>query len=104
MSIGNIRKKITKEIKLCLKDTSEIYGAYGFGSFFRSRTFNDVDILIVIYDEFASSLELFYDIKSKLEKVGFSYSLVIDITYLSHTEHSRKPLRESGSLTKIFSR
>lgn len=101
MNIGTIRKKIKTAIRSRLQDKTEIYGVFGFGSFFRCDKFNDVDVLVVVDDYCNYPLKVFYDVKSILDEIGSKYGIPIDITYLSYTEYSCKPLRESEKLVPI---
>lgn len=101
MNTGTIRRKIKTEIRSRLQDKQEIFGIFGFGSFFRCDSFNDVDVLVVVYDECEYPLKVFYDAKKVLDEIGSLYGVPIDITYLSYTEYSRKLLRESDSLVPI---
>lgn len=101
MNTGTIRKKIKMEIRSRLQDKSEIFGIFGFGSFFRCDSFNDVDVLVVVDDHCAYPLRVFYEVKSVLDEIGLRYGVPIDITYLSYTEYSRKPLLESDNLVAI---
>lgn len=101
MNTGTIRKEIKTEIRLRLQGKSDIFGVFGFGSFFRCDSFNDVDILIVVNDDCEYPLRVFYDVKKVLDEIGLMFDVQIDITYLSYTEYSRKPLRESDNLVPI---
>lgn len=96
-----MRKKIETEIRSRLQDRSNLFGVFGFGSFFRSKNFNDVDLLVVVHDICESPLKEFYDVKEILDEIGSKLGLQIDITYLSYTEYARKPLRESNYLVPI---
>ncbi|AWF80357.1 hypothetical protein BTJ40_05775 [Microbulbifer sp. A4B17] len=101
MNTGTIRKEIKTEIQLRLQGKSDIFGVFGFGSFFRSNNFNDIDILVVVDDRCDAPLKVFYDVKNTLDKIGLEYDIPIDITYLSYTEYLRKPLLESDNLIPI---
>lgn len=96
-----MRKKIKTEIKSRLQDRPELFGVFGFGSFFRSKIFNDVDLLVVVNDTCEFPLKEFYEVKEILDEIGLKFDLPIDITYLSYTEYARKPLRESDCLVPI---
>lgn len=90
------------EIRLSLQNRPNLFGVFGFGSFFRSHVYNDIDILIVVNDDCKLPLEEFYVVKSVLDDIEKKYNVVIDITYLSYTEYSRKPLLESDFLIDII--
>lgn len=102
MIIGIIRKKIKTAIQLRLEGKSEIFGVFGFGSFFRRDSFNDIDLLVVVDDHCDYPLQVFYDVKNILDDIGLEFGIAIDITYLSYSEYSRKPLRESDNLVPII--
>lgn len=101
MNIGTIRKEMKTAIRLRLQGKPEIFGVFGFGSFFRCDSFNDVDVLVVVDDHCDYPLKVFYDVKNILDEIGLKYRIPIDITYLSYGEYSRKPLRESDNLVPI---
>jgi predicted nucleotidyltransferase len=96
-----MRKKIKTEIRSRLQGRPNLFGVFGFGSFFRSNNFNDVDLLVVVHDLCDWPLKEFYEIKALLDEIGAKFDVPIDITYLSYTEYTRKPLRESDCLVPI---
>lgn len=102
MNIGTIRKEIKAAIQLHLQGKPEIFGVFGFGSFFRCDFFNDLDLLVVVEDHCDHPLKVFYDVKNILDGIGLKHSIPVDITYLSYSEYSRKPLRESDNLVPII--
>ena len=102
MNIGTIRKEIKTAIQLRLQGKSEIFGVFGFGSFFRCDCFNDVDVLVVVDNHCDYPLKVFYEVKNILDDIGLKYGVPVDITYLSYSEYSRKPLRESDNLVTII--
>ena len=83
MNSGHIIKKMKMEIQSVTTELHDIYGVYGFGSFFRGDLYNDIDILIVASPSCEDTLSLFYLIKNKLQKVV--PSLYIDIQPLPRT-------------------
>lgn len=91
-----------KEIRLRLQDRSDLFSVFGFGSFFRSASYNDIDILVVVNDNCNLPLQEFYIVKNILSKIEIEYNVLIDITYLSYTEYARKHLLESDSLIDII--
>jgi predicted nucleotidyltransferase len=88
------------EIQSVTTELHDIYGVYGFGSFFRGDLYNDIDILIVASPSCEDTLSLFYLIKNKLQKVV--PSLYIDITLLTYSEFLTKPLLEMDTLAEIY--
>lgn len=102
MSIGITRKEMMKEIRLSLGDRPNLFGVFGFGSFFRSNKFNDIDVLVVVKDSCGQPLDEFYGVKFLLDKISKQFEISIDITFLSYTEYARKPLKESDTLVPII--
>ena len=88
------------ELQSITIELHDIYGAYGFGSFFRGEQYNDIDILIVASPECRDSLSLFYLVKDQLQKTD--KNLDIDLTLLTYSEFLTKPLFECNSLTEIY--
>jgi predicted nucleotidyltransferase len=88
------------EIQFITATLRDIYGVYGFGSFFRGDQYNDIDILIVASPVCEDTLSLFYLAKERLQEID--QSVDIDITLLTYSEFLTKPLLEMDSLTEIY--
>jgi predicted nucleotidyltransferase len=88
------------EIQFITAELRDIYGVYGFGSFFRGDQYNDIDILIVASPICEDTLSLFYLAKERLQEID--QSIDIDITLLTYSEFLAKPLLEMDSLTEIY--
>lgn len=89
------------EIQSITAELHDIYGVYGFGSFFRSAArYNDLDILIVASPVCEDTLSLFYLAKERLQEID--KSIDIDITLLTYSEFLTQPLLEMDSLTEIY--
>lgn len=88
------------EIRSITAELHDIYGVYGFGSFFQGELYNDIDVLIVASPVCRDTLSLFYSAKERLQKID--QSLDIDITLLTYSEFLAKPLLEIDSLTEIY--
>jgi predicted nucleotidyltransferase len=88
------------EIQSITAKLHDIYGVYGFGSFFRGDQYNDIDILIVASPVCEDTLSLFYLLKERLEEID--KSIDIDIILLTYSEFLTKPLLEMDSLTEIY--
>ena len=82
----------------------DVYGVYGFGSFFRSEIFNDVDLLIVLSDSCDDLLKAFYSVRHALEQLSSQLSLKFDLTFLTQRECLERPLREMDLLVPILER
>jgi predicted nucleotidyltransferase len=87
------------EIQSITAELHDIYGVYGFGSFFRGNQYSDIDILIVASPICGDTLSLFYLVKERLQKID--QSINIDITLLTYSEFLTRPLFEIDSLTEI---
>ena len=100
MSFGNTIKQIKTEIQSITAKLHNIHGVYGFGSFFRSEHYNDVDILVVTSPDCKDTLSIFYLINKKLQRID--ENLEIDLTLLTYDEFIEKPLIEIDALTLIY--
>ena len=89
------------ETQAITAEVHDIYGVYGFGSFFRGDQYNDIDILIVASSVCKDTLSLFYLLKERLEEI-IDESINIDIILLTYCEFLTKPLLEMDSLTEIY--
>ena len=89
------------ETQAITAEVHDIYGVYGFGSFFRGDQYNDIDILIVASSVCKDTLSLFYLLKERLEEI-IDESINIDIILLTYSEFLTKPLLEMDSLTEIY--
>lgn len=87
-----------------MKEHLNLFGVFGFGSFFRDANFNDIDILIVVKDCARHPLDDFYKAKACLDDLSSKLGIPIDITFLNCTEYARKPLLESDNLVPIIER
>lgn len=98
MSTGSIIRRTATAIRLAIADLPDVYAVYGFGSYFRAKQHNDIDLLAVACSGCPDSLALFYEVRRRLEVIEGP----IDLTLLTYTEFLRKPLREHDSLTEIY--
>jgi predicted nucleotidyltransferase len=102
MSTGLTIKKIKTEIQNTLSGQHNLFGVYGFGSFFRSTKYNDIDLLLVSRKTSPSPLEDYYATKKELDLLSERIGIQIDITFLTYVEYLRKPLREMDKLVVII--
>ena len=86
------------EIRSTIAGLPNIYGVFGFGSYFRGEPHNDIDILVVSSPYCRNTLELFYQVKEGLGRVDDS----IDLTLLTYREFIEKPLIEHDQLIEIY--
>ncbi|WP_369406449.1 nucleotidyltransferase domain-containing protein [Candidatus Thiosymbion oneisti] len=94
-------KKIKKEIQSTLTG-DDIYGVWGFGSFFREERYNDIDILIVVKPGSKNALGEYYESKKRLDEISEKIGVPIDMTFLTYTEYCERPLLEMNNLLTIF--
>ena len=82
-------------------EQSNVTAVFGFGSHFRGKSYNDVDILVVLKPGCASLLPTYYSLKEKLELLARRLGVAIDLTVLTWEEFAEKPLRDMDSLVEI---
>ncbi len=90
------------EIRSVLSEKNDLYGVFGFGSFFRNIEYNDIDLLLVSMPNALSPLCVYQDARKSLELVSRKINIDIDITFLTYSEHLGKPLLEHNRLVKIW--
>ena len=78
-----------------------IEGAYGFGSYFRSEVFSDVDVLIVLGGHSTERLRTFAHLREKFAELELELGVSFDLTILTPREFSERPLREMNSLVAL---
>ena len=100
-TIGPIIDEIKKEIRSTITGWPDICAAYGFGSFFRSEPFNDIDVLLVVQPVGPSSLRTYYNLKTAFDGLSERFGIQFDITVLTEREFSERPLRDMDSLVPI---
>jgi predicted nucleotidyltransferase len=76
----------------------EIVGIWGFGSFFRSNNFNDVDILVIVE---CKNVELLNVTKIIFQTVARELRCSLDVTILTQREFEEQPLREMDQLVHL---
>ncbi len=102
MNTGIIKSEMIKEIRSGFTGKSNIYGVFGFGSFFRSEQYDDVDVLVVAKDGLKDGIKEYDESQAVLDEVGKKNNLPIEMIFLTFEEYESKPLREMDSLTKIY--
>lgn len=90
------------EIKSILSEKNNLWGVFGFGSFFRSKHYNDIDLLLVSTPDAESPLLVYQSCIQDLKHLSKKLDLKFDITFLTYKEHIQKPLREHDSLFEIW--
>ena len=102
MITGPTISEIKKEIRLIITVLPDVLSVFGFGSYFRSLPFNDVDILVVLKPECISSLEVYYKLQASFSELSDRLGFHIDFTVLTSKEFLERPLLEMDSLVSLF--
>lgn len=97
-----MRDKVERLLKQALQKQPNVVGVYGFGSFFRSNTFNDIDIAIVTDSNEADLLHTHRSVAKTIEGISQEVGSKIDFLLFTKEEFDQKPLLESGSMILIF--
>lgn len=90
------------EIRSALSETSDLYGVFGFGSFFRSTEYNDIDLVLVSMPNAQSPLRVYQDARQSLKVLALKLNVEFDVTFLTFSEHQAKPLLEHNMLVEIW--
>ncbi|WP_418952319.1 nucleotidyltransferase domain-containing protein [Rahnella perminowiae] len=95
-------ERIETEIQCIITAGNDIYGIYGFGSFFRFGKGNDIDILVVSDAVSQNLLAIYNSVAEKLWELSAFLGIDIDFTFFTFEEFKKKPLLESDSLHVIY--
>lgn len=102
MSTGLTIKQIKTVIPTTLREVDELVAVFGFGSFFRGETFDDVDLAIVFSNESVDLVAAYYEVRHLLRTLERNYKVKFDVTPLTVAEFSEKPLISHGSLDLVY--
>lgn len=91
-----------KEIQSTLLKHHDLYGVFGFGSFFRSDKYNDIDLLLVSIPDAKAPLSTYLKAKKDLDRLSNRIEIQIDITFLTYSEFLSKPLLEHDNLIEVL--
>lgn len=80
----------------------ELEALYGFGSFFRGESFNDIDLLAVASLGNSNTLLTFYKVSSALEPIGVKAQAPVHVTLLTFSEYLSRPLRNMNELKLLW--
>ncbi|MDD2449563.1 MAG: hypothetical protein PHS42_05295 [Sulfurimonas sp.] len=89
------------EIRHIHTSKPELVSVFGFGSFFRTDTPSDCDLLLVVKDDSSDLGKLHAELSSVFLILGKRISIDFDLTILTEKEHARKPLLEHKNLIPI---
>ena len=85
-----------------MSNRDSLFGAYGFGSFFREEPFKDIDVLLVAKKEVTDCLQEYNASEKILNELGSSIGIDVHVLFLTYEEYLAKPLIEMDNLTTIF--
>jgi len=102
MITGITISEMKKEILSTVTRQGDLHSVFGFGSYFRGESYNDVDVLIVLTGRAISILAAYYNTKKKLEILGSRLGMIFDITALTYEEFLERPLLEMDNLVPIY--
>ncbi|WP_281841546.1 hypothetical protein [Sinisalibacter aestuarii] len=97
-TIGFILGKVKVEIRSILQKRPEIQEVYGFGSFFRNQSFNDIDLLFVLRGDNVSLLVASKEIRSLIFDTSRKLGITLDPLILTERELEESPLRDMHEL------
>ncbi|MBA2651286.1 MAG: hypothetical protein H0U73_03310 [Tatlockia sp.] len=89
-------------MQLTFPEVNEINTIYGFGSFFRNHTYNDIDLLIVANKNCFELLKLYRDTEMKIKMIFLEFNSKLDITFLTINEFEDRPLIHMDSLVMLY--
>jgi len=101
MNSGAITEKIRTEIRSIQRRLPEICGVFGFGSFFRAETHNDIDILFVVDCDRTSLLSTTKSIRAEAKNLSLALNQSIDPLILTKREFEEQPLRDMSELQDL---
>lgn len=101
MIVGTMFATLIADIQNLVSKIPEIAGVYGFGSFFRSLTPNDCDLLVIVKSE-SKNGHIHKDIHQAFNNLYKSINLPIDLVIVTTDEFSTIPLMERENLFPIF--
>lgn len=104
MSSGPTLAGIKREIQSIVETIPPVLSVWGFGSFFRSEPFNDVDIVMVLHCSRELLVGLVKDVKRKLAKLEDEIGVKFDVLILTPDEFESRPLRDMDQLAHIYQR
>lgn len=92
---------MTREIRSILQEHPEIEEVYGFGSFFRKKPFNDIDLLFVFCCDEASLLVACKEIRTLISDASRKLDITLHLLMLTERELNEAPLRDMHELLPL---
>jgi predicted nucleotidyltransferase len=103
MISGLTIKRIKTEIQIILADSEFVASAWGFGSFFRSSKYNDIDVLVVVECDRNVLLNVSNAIRSAFSDLEASVGVSLDLLILTSREFMERPLIEMDRIVLLYS-
>jgi predicted nucleotidyltransferase len=75
---------------------------YGFGSFFRSPDYNDIDLIAVSSKKEKDELKIYKRLLEDLGLMAIKFQTKFDLTYLKSSEFEYAPILERDGLIEIY--
>jgi predicted nucleotidyltransferase len=79
-----------------------VKSAWGFGSFFRSASYSDIDVLVVVECERDVLLATSRTLRFAFGDVKAAMGVPIDLLILTSREFQERPLREMDELAPLY--
>lgn len=93
---------MTREIGSILTNFECIEGVWGFGSFFRSVIYNDIDLLVVVNCERGALLATSRTLRFAFDEMAAEIGVPLDLLVLTSREFQERPLREMNELVPLY--
>lgn len=93
---------IVETIKYYVRIMPDIIGVYGFGSFFRSKTAHDIDLVILVRPTTKSLQSLHREIHLLFMRIAQKIQFPIDVLILTNEELKNAPLDEKNNLITLY--
>jgi hypothetical protein len=102
MNTGITKSQIEAQLRDLMRGLKNVDALYGFGSFFRSAEYNDIDLVVVISCSRHEQVRIYEEIIDACGPLSKRIGLRFDITPLTPSEFAEEPLREMKSLVPIY--
>lgn len=102
MNTGITRSQIEAQLRDLMRELENVDALYGFGSFFRSTEYNDIDLVVVISCSRHEQVRAYEEIIEACAPLSRRIGARFDITPLTPTEFVEKPLYEMQNLVPIY--
>lgn len=90
-----------REIHYIATLEDQVKYVFGFGSYFKGKDFNDIDIMFVVND-FVGDLSPFFLIRNAVSSLSDYLEIRIDFVYVTKSEFDEQPLRDHEGLSLLY--